>query len=130
MLNKTVTDIEEFLKYRRFAIVGASNDASKYGHIVYHHLKDKGFEVLAVNPRLTDVGGDPCYPTLKDLPAPVDGVVSIVPPAATEQIVRHAAEAGIPRVWMQPGAESDQAIRFCEEHGIRAIHHACIMTQT
>ncbi len=43
---------------------------------------------------------------LKSLPAPVDGVLIVVPPAQTEQVVREAAEAGIHRVWMQPGADS------------------------
>lgn len=127
---KTVTAIEEFVRHRRLAIVGASNDPRKYGHAVYHNLKDKGFDVVAVNPRLSEVGGDPCHASLKALPPGVEGAVLIVPPPATEQVVRDAVDAGIVRVWMQPGAESDEAIDYCETHGVSVVHHACIMTQT
>jgi predicted CoA-binding protein len=130
MMTRTMTSIHEFLAFRRFAIVGASNDARKYGHIVYHNLKDKGFRVFAVNPKVDDINGETCYASLAELPEPVDGVVIIVPPAATEKVVRDVAEAGIPRVWMQPGAESEEAIRFCEENDISVVHHACIMTLT
>jgi uncharacterized protein len=127
---KTVTSIQEFLTFRRFAIVGVSNDPRKYGHAVYHNLKDKGFTVFAVNPKLSSIDGDPCYPSLKELPAPVDGVVLVVPPTVTEHVVRQAAEAGINRVWMQPGAASDEAVQFCEQHDMGVVHDACIMTAT
>jgi uncharacterized protein len=73
------------------------------------------------------IEGERCYPSLAALPAPVGGVVVIVPPEQTGAVVRQAAEAGVTRVWMQQGAESPAAIRFCEEHGISAIHGECIM---
>jgi predicted CoA-binding protein len=122
--------IREFLAFRRFAIVGVSNDPKKYGHIVYHNLKDKEFTVFAINPNVQQIGGDPCYANLAELPEPVDGVVLVVPPQVTEKIVREVAAVGIPRVWMQPGAESDEAVRFCEENNIGVVHGACIMTLT
>jgi len=57
----------------------------------------------------------------------VGGVVVCVPPARTEQVVRDAHRAGIRRVWMQQGAESQAAIRFCEESGIALVHGECIL---
>ncbi len=51
----------------------------------------------------------------------------VVPPAETEKVVHEAAEVGIRRVWMQQGAESGVAIRFCEEHGIDVVHGECIL---
>ena len=50
-----------------------------------------------------------------------------MPPAETEKVVHEIAEVGIPRVWMQQGAESEDAIRFCEEHGIRVVAGECIL---
>jgi uncharacterized protein len=122
--------IQDFLAFRRFAVVGVSNDPRKYGHIVYHNLKDKGFTVYAVNPRVDHIDGDRCYASLKELPEPIDGAVLVVPPMITEQVVREAAEAGVTRVWMQPGAASDEAVRFCEERNMTTVHDACIMTLT
>jgi len=51
----------------------------------------------------------------------------VVPPQVTEEIVRQCAELGLGRVWMQPGSESEEAIRFCQEKGIRVVHDACAM---
>lgn len=130
MMTQPMNQIREFLSFRRFAVVGVSNDTRKYGHIVYHNLKDKDYDVLAVNPNLQQIGEDPCYPSLGELPAPVDGVILVVPPTVTERVVRDVKPAGIPRVWMQPGAESAEAIRYCEENDIAAVHDACIMTLT
>ncbi|RLC71720.1 MAG: CoA-binding protein, partial [Chloroflexi bacterium] len=56
-----------------------------------------------------------------------DVVDIVVPPALTEKVVRQVHELGLPRVWMQPGSESEEAVRFCEEHGIAVIHDACAM---
>lgn len=61
------------------------------------------------------------------MPEPVDGVFISVPPAETERVVEEAAVAGIRRVWMQQGAESPPAVRFCEENGIQAVHGECIL---
>jgi len=64
---------------------------------------------------------------LSELPEAVDGVVIVVPPPETEAVVDDAAQVGIRRVWMQQGAESQAAIRFCEERDISAVHGECIL---
>jgi predicted CoA-binding protein len=51
----------------------------------------------------------------------------VVPPTVTEQIVRWCAELGLKRVRLQPRAESEEAIRFCDGQGVRVVHHACVM---
>ena len=120
-------DIDDFLTLKSFAVVGASRDRDKYGNIVYRELRSRGFRVFAVNPMAQTIEGDPCYPTLADLPERVEGAVIVVPPDQTERTVRTAVAAGIRTVWMQPGAESEDAIRICEENGLCAIHNACVL---
>jgi predicted CoA-binding protein len=120
--------IDDFLAEKKLAVVGVSQDKNKFGNVVYRRLKAHGLEVFAVNPKINVIEGDPCFPNLAALPEPVGGVVIVVPPEATKQVVIDAASSGIMRVWMQPGAESDEAVRFCEEHGIEVIHGLCIMT--
>lgn len=122
-------DRDRFIALGKIAVVGASRDRRKYGNVVYRRLRDKGTAVFAVNRAAATVEGDPVYPSLRDLPGPVDGVVIVVPPEETEAVVRDAAAAGIRMVWMQPGAESRRAIRFCEENGICAVHDACILVE-
>ena len=124
----TQNEIDDFLSRKTLAVVGASRDGTKYGSIVYRNLKKTGYKVLAVNPNAMAVDGDPCFPRLGALPETPEGAVLVVPPEVSEQIVREAAAAGIRRVWMQPGAESEEAVRFCEKSGMTAIAGLCIMT--
>ncbi len=122
--------IKAFLDKRNvFAVVGASRDPQKYGHQVYKDLKNAGYKVYPVNPNAQEVLGDKCYPSLEELPERPDVVVVVVPPRATEQIVKACKELGVRKVWMQPGSESEEAVRYCEENGLEVIYNTCIMVQ-
>jgi uncharacterized protein len=119
--------IDAFLAGRRFAIVGVSAKKRGFGYAVYQDLGKKGYDVLPVNPNASIIDGDTCYPDLYSLPGKVDGIVLVVPPDQTERVVKEAAEVGIKRVWMQQGAESDEAIAYCKQKGIDVVHGECIM---
>jgi predicted CoA-binding protein len=122
--------IRAFLdKHNVFAVVGASRDPQKYGHQVYRDLKSAGYKVYPVNPSAQEVLGDRCYPDLKELPEKPDVVVTVVPPQVTEQVVRACKELGIRRVWMQPGSESEVAVKYCKENGLEVIYNMCIMVE-
>ncbi len=118
---------QEFLGQKKYAVVGASNDRHKYGNKVLRRLMECGLKAYPVNPKLAEVEGEPCYAELKDLPEKVDGVVVVVPPQITETIVRQLHEQGIERVWMQPGAESEEAEAYCQDAGITCISDRCIL---
>lgn len=119
--------INEFLSSKTLAVVGVSSRRRGFGYTVYNDLKEKGYTVYPVNPKTTSIDGDLCYPDVLVLPERVDGVVFVVPPAQTEVILGDVAEAGIRKVWMQQGAESEEAIAFCEAHDISVVHGECIM---
>ena len=123
----TRASIDDFLKQRTIAVVGASRNKRKFGNTLLRELKAKGYEAIPVNPNSENIEGERCYPSLKALPVKVDGVAVVVPPHEAERIVREAADAGISRVWLQQGAESRDAIRFCEEHGISVVHGECML---
>jgi len=111
------------------AVVRVSGNPEKYGHIVYKDLKEAGYEVYPVNPYITDASGDKCYPDLRSLPVKPDVVSIVVPPKVTEEIVKTCSELGITKVWMQPGSESDEATRFCNDNGIQFLYGVCIMIE-
>jgi len=121
--------IEEFINQRVWAIVGASKDPVKYGNQIFRDLRTAGYTVYGLNPRGGEIEGQELYPTLSDLPERPAVVDIVVPPAVTGEIVRQCAELGLERVWMQPGSESEAAIRFCQEHGIKVVHDTCAMIQ-
>lgn len=125
MISKATVD--DFLAHEPWAVVGVSRDPKKFGHTAYKELKARGHRLAPVNPKMESFEGDRCYPSLGALPEGAGGALIIVPPAQTEQVVKDALAAGIRRVWMQQGAESDAAIQFCRENGISAVHGECIM---
>jgi len=118
----SITDrIQSFLASGPFAVVGASTDRSKYGNKVLRCYQQHGREVYPINPKAPEVEGLKAYPSLAALPVPVKAISVITPPAATEQVVRQAAAAGVTHIWMQPGAESDEAIRLAKASGMSVI---------
>jgi hypothetical protein len=119
--------VDDFLAQRKLAVVGVSRTGKKFGNIAFKALKAKGYRLFPINPHAESVEGEHCYPNLSELPEPVGGVLIVVPPTETEQVVREAAAAGIRRVWMQQGAESEAAIRFCEENGMSVVHGECVL---
>jgi hypothetical protein len=123
----TKATVEDFIAQRTLAVVGVSRGGKKFGNLALKALKAKGYRVFPINPHTETIDDERCYPNLRSLPEPVDGVLVVVPPAETEQVVQEAAAAGIRRVWMQQGAESEAAIRFCQEHGLSVVHGECIL---
>lgn len=113
--------IKSFMSAGPYAVVGASSDREKYGNKVLRAYQQHGMEVYPINPRATEIEGLKCYPKLADVPAKVRGISVITPPAVTEQIVVAAAAAGVRTVWMQPGAESPEAVRKAETLGMEVI---------
>jgi len=123
-----MVDYSEFIDEKNvIAVVGVSPNKEKFGYKVYNTIREKGFKVYGVNPRYAEVDEDKLYPDLESLPGKPDVVVTVVPPKVTEWIVRSCNDLGINKVWMQPGSQSEEALKFCKEHGIEAIDDACFI---
>ena len=109
------------------AVVGVSSNPDKYGYKVFFDLIGKGYKVYAIHPDGGELNGHIRYKSLKDLPEVPTLVSIVVPPNITEEIVKECYILGVKRVWMQPGSESEKAIKFCKENGIEVLYGACIM---
>jgi predicted CoA-binding protein len=119
--------VSEFLASKRIAVTGVSRDP-KGGHgsnAVYQRLRQRGYEVFAVNPNAEQVEGDRCYHDLASIPGGVDAVVIGTRPEVAEATMRQCAELGIKRVWMHrgpgPGSVSKAAADYGRRHGITVI---------
>ena len=120
----------EFLANTRIAVTGVSRTpASHGGNIVYKRLRDRGYEVFAVNPNADQVEGDPCYLDLKSIPGGVEAVVIATRPEIAEDTMRECAELGIRHVWMHrsfgPGSVSSAATQYGRTHGVTVIDGGC-----
>jgi predicted CoA-binding protein len=113
--------IQTFLAAGPFAVVGASNDRTKYGAKVLLAYRQQGLRAYPVNPRATEVLGEPAFPDLTSLPEPVSAISIITPPTVTEQVVEEAGMTGVQHIWMQPGAESARAVERARELGMSVI---------
>jgi len=119
--------IKEFMDQKRFAVVGATDNPDKYGNRIVKNLRDRGYEVYPVNPKLEKVEGLRCYPSIVEVPVRVDVVDFVVPPKATEEILKHCKDLGLDRIWLQPGSESEAAIAFCQNNNLKVVHSVCVM---
>ena len=120
----------EFLAHKRIAVTGVSRTPKGHGsNVVYQRLRDRGYEVFAINPNADRVEGDPCYPDLRSVPGGVEAVVIATSPAHGEETMRECAELGVKQVWMHrgPGAGSvsQAAAAYGREHGIAVIDGGC-----
>lgn len=120
----------EFLAKKRIAVTGVSRAPKGHGsNAVYQRLRERGYEVFAVNPNAETVEGDRCYPSLRAIPGGVDAVVIGTRPETGESTVRECAELGIDQVWMHrgpgDGSVSPEAVRWGREHGLRVIDGGC-----
>ena len=120
----------EFLASKRVAVTGVSRQPKNHGsNIVYQRLRERGYEVFAVNPNAEEVEGDPCYRDLRSIPGGVDGVVIATRPEIAEGTMRECADLGIKHVWMHrgPGAGSvsEAAADYGRQRGIAVINGGC-----
>ena len=120
----------DFLSRRRLAVTGVSRTPRSHGgNIVYQRLRERGYEVFAVNPSADRVEGDPCFPDLRSIPGGVEAVVIATRPEAAEATLRECADLGVGQVWMHRslggGSVSAAAAAWGREHGIRVIAGGC-----
>jgi predicted CoA-binding protein len=120
----------EFLASKRVAVTGVSRHPKDHGaNVVYKRLRDRGYDVFAVNPNADEVEGDRCYHDLCSIPGGVEAVVIATRPETAEATMRECAELGIKHVWMHrgpgPGSVSKAASEYGRSHGIAVIDGGC-----
>jgi predicted CoA-binding protein len=120
----------EFLTKRRVAVTGVSRHPKRHGsNVVYQRLRERGYDVFAVNPNAEEVEGDPCYHDLRSIPGGVDAVVIGTRSEIADETMRECADLGIKHVWMHrgPGAGSVSAAaaEYGRQRGIAVIDGGC-----
>jgi predicted CoA-binding protein len=119
-----------FLVNKRVAVTGVSRTPRDHGsNTVYRRLRERGYEVFAVNPNADVVEGDPCYQDLKSIPGGVQAVVIGTRPEIAEDTMRECVELGIEHVWMHrgpgTGSVSAPATDYGRQHGTTVIDGGC-----
>jgi len=123
---------EDFFEQKKIALVGVSEERDTGCNLNYQKFKDAGYIVYAINPKIEQFRGDPCYPDLASTPEKADAVFVLARPEVTDQIVQQCIDVGVKHIWMycmmgtKPGlvesmtSVSQDAVALCHEHGIAA----------
>lgn len=132
-MSEVVRQLEPIFKPRSIAIIGASNNPSKWGGMVMNRALSSGFRgrIYAVNPRETEIWGLPAYKDVLDIPEPVDLAVFTIPaehmPRTMENCVRKGIPGGliISADFAETGARGraleHETVRIAREGGLRFV---------
>lgn len=120
-------NVSRFLSLEKYAVAGVSRDPKKFGQMMFKNLREKGMDVVPVNPLAETIAGVKCYQSVRDLPSDVRGLIFATPKEETLAVAREAVAHGITDIWIQQGAESKETIRELEKENINLIHGECIM---
>lgn len=117
---------EIMLEKKTWAVVGANQDQSKYGNMIYRKLRDKGYEVYPVNPMYDEVEGDKCYKDLSSLPVVPEVIDMVVSAKRGRPVIDEAAKLGIKYIWLQPGTYDDELLKQINSLGLEQVQ-ACVL---
>ncbi len=111
---------------RTIAIVGLSDNPLRESYEVAEFLQRKGYRIIPVNPSVDEVLGEKSYPSLRDVPVPVDVVDVFRRAEHTPEIAEQAVEIGAKVIWLQDGIVNEEARRIAEDAGLTVIMGVCI----
>lgn len=123
-------EVREILyQYHRVAIVGLSNNEEKPSHQVARYLKEHSFKIYPVNPGYKEILGETCYPSLLEIPHPIDVVDIFRKPSVIPEIVAQAIQCKAAVVWMQSGIVNNEAAQMARDAGLRVVMDRCMMAE-
>jgi predicted CoA-binding protein len=102
--------VADFLAQKAIVVVGVTREKEGPANGIYQKLRSTGHTVIPVNPNTDTFRDAPCYPSVRDVMDPVDGVVIVTRPEVTERVVDDCIARGVPRIWIHNMLGTD--VRF------------------
>lgn len=123
-------DIKEILlNSRRIVVVGMSRNPSKPAHYVPMYLKDRGYEIVPVNPVADEIAGIKVYKSLLEVEGDIDIVNVFRPSEEVPRVVEEALDKKPKVIWLQEGIYHPVAVEMAREAGIKIIWNRCMMRE-
>ena len=119
--------INQILQMKTIAVVGMSPKPERPSHYVALYLRDHGYKIIPVNPGQREIAGETCYPSLKDIPKPVDVVDVFRRPEHVLSIAEATVEIGAKALWLQDGVINKEAAKLAEEAGLLVVMNDCML---
>ncbi len=108
---------------RRIAVLGVSRDPEKYGHELFEILRER-HQVFPINPKMDEIDGQRCYPSLDELPESPDVIVLALAPAVSEKVVATCLDREAV-IWLPPGCASERAVELARQGGSEVLTDVC-----
>jgi hypothetical protein len=114
---------------RTIAMVGLSPDPSRDSWQVAHYLQSAGYRIIPVNPKATEILGEKAYPSLADVPVPIDLVDVFRRPADGVAVAEQAVAAGVRAIWFQLGVINPDAATLALRAGLAVVMDRCLLVE-
>ncbi|MCR1950347.1 MULTISPECIES: CoA-binding protein [unclassified Clostridium] len=116
-------NIEELMKLKNWVVIGDVSNETKYANKILNKFKLKGYKVSGVHPK----GGEDIYTNLKEVPYNIEAIDLCINAKYGIEFLKEARELGIKNVLIQPGAESDEILKYCNENSINTIENCALI---
>jgi uncharacterized protein len=123
----TLKQINDFIESQPIALVGVSRNPKKFGYTAFKELKEKGMNIVPVNPAADEILGVKSYSNVTMLPSDIQSIIIMTKKDKTASVVRDAKEKGIKQIWIQQMAESKEALAELSDSNINFITGECIL---
>jgi predicted CoA-binding protein len=125
----SIETVQDFLAQKRIAMVGVSRRKNDFSVSLFQEFRGRGYDMVPVNPAMSQVAGLRCFARVQDIQPPVDAAIVMTSPAMSEQVVHDCVEAGIRRVWLYgpggQGALNQRAVALCRAKSIDVVPGEC-----
>ncbi|MFN8242010.1 MAG: CoA-binding protein [Bacteroidales bacterium] len=123
----TLRQIEDFIAAQPIALAGVSRNPKKFGYVAFKELKEKGLDIIPVNPSADEILGTRVYPDINSLPGNTKGIIVMTRKDQTGEVVKTALARGIKNIWIQQMSETKEAIADAKDNGANLISGQCIL---
>jgi uncharacterized protein len=123
----SLKQINDFFDNQSIAMVGVSRNPKKFGYTAFKELKDKGLNLIPVNPEANDIMGTKSYPNVTALPPEINAVIVITKKDKTAGVIKEAIGKGIKNIWIQQTSDSKEALDLLKDSGINYIYGECVL---
>lgn len=121
--------IKKIYTLKNIAVVGMSKNPEKAAHYVAKYLAEQGYNIIPVNPTTDEILGKKCYPSLLDVPVPVDIVDVFRPSDQVKPVVEEAIKIKPRVIWLQEGIHNPEAESLAKNAGIDVVFNRCMLAE-
>jgi predicted CoA-binding protein len=121
------TCLRDIRRVKTVAVIGASNDRSKFGNKAVRAYQQQGYRVFPVNPKETEIEGLPAFKTINAVPLRPQRISVYLPPAVLLKVLPDIATRGCDELWLNPGTESDEVLAQAEQLGLNVVQACSIV---